>query len=139
MGTGSHSITRVLVAKRTASASGAGTQVCVGARISRRSATASGIGSSSATQNKLFIFRTPTSELPAADFFAKDIANRLFSYATPGARGKNIYKLTDGSYTDVDPRDPADYTKLYYGGRNNFVSADEKADLVSAGYGEYVT
>jgi hypothetical protein len=128
-----------LVAKRTASASGAGTQVCVGARINRRTATASGTGSSTATQNKLFIFRTPTSELPAADFFAKDIANRLFSYATPGTRGKNIYKLTDGSYTDVDPRDPDDYTKLYYGGRINFVSAEEKADLVSAGYGEYVT
>lgn len=105
----------------------------------RRTVTASGTGDSSATQNKLFIFRTPTSELPAADFFAKDIANRLFSYATPGARGKNIYKLTDGSYTDVDPRDPADYTKLYYGGHSNFVSAEEKADLVAAGYGEYVT
>ena len=111
----------------------------VGARRVDRTGSASGTGNSTATQNKLFIFRTPTSELPAADFFAKDIANRLFSYATPGTRGKNIYKLTDGSYTDVDPRDPADYTKLYYGGRINFVSAEEKADLVSAGYGEYVT
>ena len=124
---------------RTATATGTGTQTGVGIRMYRRTATAAGVGTSAATQNKLFIFRTPNTDLPAADFFAKDIASRLFSYATPGTRGKNIYKLTDGSYTDVDPRDPADYTRLYYGGHNNFVSAEEKADLIAAGYGEYVT
>ena len=138
-GTGSESSTRILVALRIATASGIGTQVCIGVRVAFRTATASGLGTQTATQNKLFIFRTPTDDLPAAEYLQEGTANRLFSYAVPSKRGKNVYKLTDGSYTDVDQRDSADYTRLYFGGHANFVSAQEKADLVAAGYGEYVT
>lgn len=128
----------MLVAKRTASASGAGTQVCVGARVSRRTATASGVGSSAATFVKLFIFRTPsTTEIAPADRRDTAIASRLFRHAQPTLAGVNVYKLLDGTYTEVEQRNPV--AKTYWGGSLNFVSAEEKADLVAAGYGEYVT
>jgi hypothetical protein len=125
---------------RTATATGTGTQVCVGARRVDRSATASGTGSSTATQNKLFIFRTPsTTEIAAADRFDDTIAGRLFRYAQPTFTGPNVYKLVDGTFTEVEQRDYDLIRKIYYGGTKNFVSAEEKQELVSAGYGEYVT
>ena len=52
----------------------------------------------------------------------------------PGKRRLNLYKLTDGTFTSVDPRDDSRVSKIYFGGHNNFVTAEEKSDLVAAGY-----
>jgi hypothetical protein len=67
------------------------------------------------------------------------IAGRLFRYAEPTYAGSNVYKLTDGSYTQVEQRDYDRIAKIYYGGSKNFVTQAEKDDLIAAGYGSYVT
>jgi hypothetical protein len=86
----------------------------------------------------LLIFYTPaTTEIRAADRDDLSIAGRLFRYADPTYAGVNIYKLTDGTYTSVETRDPV--LKTYWGGTKNFVTAEEKADLIAAGYGSYIT
>jgi len=127
------------IALRTATGSGTGTQTCVGARLTQRTATGSGTGTQSASPLKLFIFRTPTDNFPSAPYRNGSIANRLFSYAGQGSRGKNVYKLTNGTFTEAEQRDTTVVAKVYYGGHTNFVTQTEKDDLVAAGYGSYVT
>ena len=63
----------------------------------------------------------------------------MFRKVTPGTKGKNIYKLTDGTYTDVVQREPERFTRVYLGGHDNFVTQAEKDDLIAAGYGAYIT
>lgn len=138
-GTGTQTATGLHIAPRTATASGTGTQTCVGARIQRRTGTAAGTGTSATTTLKLFIFRTPATEIRAAEMDDDSVAGRLFRYAEPSYAGSNLYKLTDGTYTTVEQREYDRIAKIYWGGSNNFVSAEEKADLVAAGYGSYVT
>lgn len=112
----------------------------VGARRVDRTGSASGTGSSTATQNKLFIFRTPsTTEIAAADRYDDTVAGRLFRYAQPTYAGVNVYKLVDGTFTQVEQRDYDLISKVYHGGTLNFVSSEEKQELVAAGYGSYVT
>jgi hypothetical protein len=67
------------------------------------------------------------------------LENQLFRRLVRGTRAKNVYKLNNGTFTTNQPSDPEDYIVVYLGAHNNFVSADEKADLVAAGYGAYVT
>ena len=74
-----------------------------------------------------------------ASRFDDSIAGRLFRYAQGTSSGANVYKLTDGTFTQVEQREYERIVKVYYGGSKNFVSAEEKAELVSAGYGEYIT
>jgi len=58
----------------------------------------------------------------------------LFKFYRPLARGRNVYKFTDGSFSEHDPRDLTNVVAIYYGGTKNFVSQEEKNDLVAAGY-----
>lgn len=67
------------------------------------------------------------------------IAHRLFRFYTPGARGRNVYKLTDGTYSENEQHDTSAYTKVYFGGHDNDVTAQEVTDLTAAGYGAYIT
>lgn len=78
---------------------------------------------------------------------------RLMGYYPTHARGRNIWVLPDGTYTDVQPgqlatpQDAADgvlpmgdllaptYLRVYYGGHEYEVSAQEAAALRAAGYG----
>jgi hypothetical protein len=114
--------------------------VCVGVPVRFRTATASGVGSQSATQLKLLLFITPVGDVTAAaDRFDDSIAGRLFRYAQGTSSGANVYKLTDGTFTQVEQREYERIVKVYHGGSKNFVTAEEKAELVSAGYGEYIT
>lgn len=139
-GTGTQVAAGLHIAPRTATAAGTGSQVCVGARIERRTASATGTGTSATTTVKLFIFRTPaTTEIRPADRNDLSVAGRLFRYAEPTYSGSNVYKLTDGTYTTVEQREYDRIVKVYWGGSKNFVTAAEKADLVAAGYGDYVT
>jgi hypothetical protein len=138
-GTGTQSATKLRTTFAAATGSGVGAQSVIGARLKQADATGSGAGTATVLSVKLFIFRTPTDDYPWVEFQDFSAAKRLFGKVTPGTKGKNIYKLTDGTYTDVDQRDVGAFTKVYLGGHNNFVTQEEKDDLVAAGYGAYVT
>ena len=138
-GNGTSTVLRRLVALRTATATGASTETGAGCKVFRKTATASGIGTQTVTSIKLLIFRPPNSTERKADRMADDFAFQLFRYAEPILAGVNIYKLTDGTYTQIEQRDPDLVSKIYYGGSVNFVTQQEKDDLIAAGYGSYVT
>lgn len=126
---------------RTATGSGTGTETASSRKVYSVSATGSGTGSETpASFYKVLIFRPPTDNLVRwADFSGNGLANRFFRYLTPGARGRNVYKLTDGTFTENEQRDLSTVDVIYYGGHENIVTQSEKDDLVAAGYGEYVT
>lgn len=110
------------------------------APVKFRTATASGTGTQTATQVKLLLFKTPNrTQIRAADRNDDSIAGQLFRYAEPTYAGVNVYKLVDGTFTEVEQREYARIAKVYHGGSKNFVTAEEKAELVAAGYGSYVT
>lgn len=138
-GAGSSSIVEILIALRTATATGAGTSTSTGCKVFRKTATGSGSSTELSVWVKSLIFYPPSSSVALAEFDGEGISNRLFSYAAPFPRGNNIFKLNDNTYTDIDPRDPSLYKKVYFGGHQNFLTPEEKADLVAAGYGGYIT
>lgn len=85
-------------------------------------------------------FTPPTDNLVHwADPFNPAIEHRLFRYLTPGARGRNVFKLTDGSYTENQPGDMTTVSVTYYGGHEHTVSSTEATALTAAGYGAYIT
>ena len=100
--------------------------------------TASGSGTGNdipADWTKSFIFRPPVDDdFPYAHYLGRGQAHRLYGFFTPGPRARNIYKLTDGTFTTVDPRNDNEVVAIYLGSHANFVTAEEKADLVAAGY-----
>ena len=96
------------------------------------------------------IFRTPTdnfvSPLVVDDIrFGKTLsqeqrlANRLAKHRGATARGRNVFLLTDGTYTEKEPSDRGLVAKTYYGGHDIEVDASEVASLTAAGYGAYIT
>jgi hypothetical protein len=139
-GTGSSLVVKVITRFRTATGSGTGGRTIVSARVCQRTASASGTGGQSNTVVKLLLFRTPsTTEIRAADRNDLSISGRLFRYAEPSYAGVNVYKLVDGTFTEVEQRDYTQIAKVYHGGSKNFVTQAEKDDLIAAGYGSYVT
>jgi len=126
---------------RSSTGSGSGTETGIGRKVYSRTATGSGAGSASGgTFNRIMFFRPPTDNLVRwADIRGQGIAHRLFSYFEPGARGRNVYKLTDGSFTENEQRDMSIVAITYYGGHDNPITEDERQDLVDAGYGDYVS
>lgn len=96
------------------------------------------------------IFRTPTdnfSRKTLAEAFTmglilskeQRLANRLASHVPPTARGRNVYLLNNGTYTENQPGDMSMVAKVYYGGHEIEVDAAEVASLTAAGYGEYIS
>lgn len=141
-GVGTQSNTEIMVAKRTATGSGTGSGTATAIEELPRTATGSGTGTTGAavTWNKLFIFRPPINDsFGWAKFDDVSIEGALFRRLVRGDRAKNVYKLSNGTFTTNQPSDPSEYTVIYWGAHANFVSADEKADLIAAGYGAYVT
>jgi hypothetical protein len=81
------------------------------------------------------IFRPPVEDrFPWSDYRDASPSHRLFARANPGYRARNIFRLTNGTYTNVDPLDPSLVDKVYLGAHEHFVTEQEKADLVAAGY-----
>jgi hypothetical protein len=139
-GLGSSSAVSFASLLRTATASGAGSETGSGIKILSATATSSGTGTQSATGIKLFLFRTPTDDIVHyADNGGTALANRLFRFFEPEPRGRNVYKLTDNSFTENEQNDESLVSVTYHGGHDNFVSQQEKDDLVAAGYSEYIT
>lgn len=139
-GLGAGTAVDLVVNIRTATGSGAGTSVTLGGILYFRTATGSGAGSQTADWVKSHIFRVPyTYNYPGGYFGGGDAANRLGRYNRSGVRGRNLYKLTNGEYTIVDQRDLGQVAKLWYGGRDHFLTDAEVEELTAAGFGESIT
>lgn len=91
------------------------------------------------------IFRPPTDNFvrpTLAENFTKGdvlsqeqrLANRLATHYAPGARGRNVFLLTNGTFTENEPSDMDTVAKVYYGGHDNYVNDTEANALVAAGY-----
>lgn len=96
------------------------------------------------------IFRTPTdnfvSPLVIDDIrFHKTLsqeqrlANRLAKHRAATARGRNVFYLLDGTFTEKEPSSRALIAKTYYGGHDIEVTSAEVALLTAAGYGANIT
>lgn len=83
-------------------------------------------------------FQTPTrDEVNYSDYFGRNVEERLFSRITPSPRGINLFKLNDGTFTEIEPAF-GEYVFVYYGGHVYDVTPQEQADLIAAGYGDYI-
>ncbi len=92
------------------------------------------------------IFRPPTDDfvflgIPPKEYDSQEarVAYNLFRHFENEPRGRNVFLLTDGTYTENEPNDMTIVTRIYFGGSNNEVSASEVASLTAAGYGEYIS
>lgn len=83
----------------------------------------------------------PTFIPPTDDFvsWAEPGEEGIFSYLKPGRRGRNVFKLVDGSFTEYQPMNQDSIAITYHGGHVHTVTAAEAADLVEAGYEDYIT
>jgi hypothetical protein len=81
-------------------------------------------------------FSTPTDDFVV---WSDGWDNGILSYLKPGPRGRNVWKLTDGTFTENQPAYMSQISKAYYGGHIYPLTATEEAELTSAGYGEYIT
>jgi hypothetical protein len=63
----------------------------------------------------------------------------IFAYLRPGPRGRNVFKLVDGNFTESQPSDMTTVEKVYHGGHVHTLTDAEEADLIAAGYGDYIT
>ena len=86
------------------------------------------------------VFSPPTDEFVRyGDVRTHGPAARLWRFYGPEPRGRNVYLLTDGTYSEVDQRDVGQVVKVYLGGHKNPLDADEVASLTAAGYGAYIS
>jgi len=81
-------------------------------------------------------FRPPTENIVV---WADRNETGIMAYLAPGRRGRNVFKLTDGSFTEDQPSDMTTVAILYHGGHVHPITAAEQADLEEAGYGDYIT
>ena len=139
-GTGSGTGVDLVINIRTATGSGAGTSVSLGGILYIRTATGSGAGTSNADWVKSHIFRVPyTYNYPGATYRDEGAANRLQRYNRTNVRVRNLYELTDGSYTTVDQRDQGQVAKLWLGGHDHYLTDAEVVELTTAGFGASIT
>jgi hypothetical protein len=81
-------------------------------------------------------FRPPTDNFHV---YEDEPGTRIFSRIAAGPEGRNVYKLTDGTYTENQPVDTGDIEITYYGGHVIEVTAQEVSDLTAAGYGAFIS
>ena len=67
------------------------------------------------------------------------IANRLGTHIHPSGRGRNVYLLTSGVFTERQPSDYTTISKVYYGGHATTITEAEAVALTTAGYGAYIS
>lgn len=92
-------------------------------------------------------FTPPTDNfLNLSDFevtmFSSDdtrLSYRLLNHFAALPRGRNVYKLDDGTYTENEPNDMETVIVTYLGGHSHEVSADEASSLTAAGYGDNIS
>lgn len=81
-------------------------------------------------------FKTPTDNFV---YWADDGEQGIFSYLKPWPRGRNVFKLVDGSFTEYQPMDQDSIAITYHGGHVHTITQQEADDLTEAGYGDYIT
>ena len=86
------------------------------------------------TENVTYMGSAPQ-RMDGAD---KRLTSRLFRHYAPLPRGRNVYKLVDGSYSEDDLLDISVVEITYHGGHEIPITEEEAADLTAAGYGEYI-
>ena len=62
----------------------------------------------------------------------------ILAVLRPGRRGRNVFKLNTGSFTEFQPSDQSEIAITYHGGHIHEITAQEEADLRAAGYGDYI-
>ena len=67
------------------------------------------------------------------------LANQLGKHIALSPRGRNVFLLTDSTITENQPSDSTTISKIYYGGHETEITADEATALTAAGYGAYIT
>lgn len=83
-------------------------------------------------------FTPPTvNDVPAV--YTGDDEQDPWRFFADGPRGVNVWKLNDGTYTQVEPQNNANVVILYHGGHVHPISAAEATLLIAAGYGANVT
>lgn len=80
-------------------------------------------------------FRPPTDDFV---YWAESYESGIMAYLKPGRRGRNVFKTTDGSFTESQPADNSIIAHIYHGGHVHTLTAAEEADLRAAGYGDYI-
>lgn len=106
----------------------------------QRSAIGFGEGSSEAIrQTGPFFFEPPIQDsFPWAKYQDKTPEHQLFGYVRQGGRARNIYYLTNGTFTDMDPLDSSLIRKTYLGGHVYEIDEIEVAVLTAAGFGSSI-
>lgn len=88
-------------------------------------------------------FVTPVPQTPSTEMglISRDekVRRNLAKFYAPTARGRNVFWLTDGTFVENDPPFQEDIRKVFYGGHDNEITAEEEAALIAAGYGAYIT
>jgi hypothetical protein len=87
------------------------------------------------TENVTFMGSTPQ----PFDGPDKRLMSRLMKHYAPLPRGKNVYKLVDGTYSEDYQFDISKVAITYHGGHEIPVTDQEVADLTAAGYGAYIS
>lgn len=67
------------------------------------------------------------------------LSHRLLTHFAALPRGRNVYKLDDGTYTENEPNDTETVTITYLGGHIYTVTDSEAASLTAAGYGANIS
>ena len=81
------------------------------------------------------MFNPPTENAVVyGDPVGRGIEWRLWRFYAPKLRGKNVYRLLDGSFVEVQPSDMSTVGRVFFGGHNNYVTDVEADALVAAGY-----
>ena len=81
-------------------------------------------------------FITPTDNFV---YWAEEGETGIFAHLLPGKRGRNVFKMTDGSFQENAPSDHTLIAHTYHGGHVHTVEGQEQADLIAAGYGEFIS
>lgn len=87
----------------------------------------------------------PAVTMDPAEAQANALGNRLFRHYGARARGRNVYRLVDGTVTETEPYPYVDASAslgvsaptvaaTFYGGHSHRVSASDAAALAAAGY-----
>ena len=134
---------------RTGTGSGTGAGVTTSRRLYRRTGAGTGTGTQTGAGRRYQVFRTPTDnqvDFTGSDFYGIDMipANKLvyalYRHYQPGPRGRNVWKLTDGTYTENQPMNDDDIAIIYQGGHEHVLFDDAERDsLIAAGYGPYIS
>jgi len=72
-------------------------------------------------------------------FWADARTTGILAHLRNGPRGRNVFKLSNGGYTENQPANVGEAVKTYHGGHIHQLTSAEVAELTQAGYGAYIT